>query len=140
VTFEVRLERVPGGLRLGEWSDARVLPRAPVVAVEGLSTLVAGASEAGALGDAERDELLEALAAGARPEVRDDAAHGASPGRSGELHEELRVERLEGDRVRVARWVLRPGTGWDMLDAPPMLAARRYAEALRGAAERGLLD
>ncbi|MBA3840588.1 MAG: hypothetical protein H0X55_09900, partial [Thermoleophilaceae bacterium] len=65
--------------------------------------------------------------------------HGASPGRSGELRDELRVERIDGDRLRIARWVFRPGTGWDLLDAPTMLPARRYAEALADAARRSLL-
>jgi hypothetical protein len=90
----------------------------------------------------EREALHAALGRSGPPDEGADGAvaHGASPGRSGELREELRVERLDGDRLRVARWVLRPGTGWDMLDAPPMLAAHRYAEALRDAAARGLLD
>jgi len=144
---EVRLERVPGGLRLGEWSGGRLMPRAPVMAGGDLARLVEGAAEAGALSGGERDELLAAVTAGAHRGADDGAAggaddhthHGSSPGRSGELREELRVERLDGDRVRVARWVLRPGTGWDMLDAPPMLPARRYAEALSAAAGIGLL-
>ena len=38
-------------------------------------------------------------------------AHGASPGRSGELRDELRVERLDGDRLRIARWIMRPEPG-----------------------------
>jgi len=144
---EVRLERVPGGLRLGEWSGGRLAPRAPVMARGDLAGLVESAATAGALSGGERDELLAAVTA--RAHRRADAAaaggagedthHGASPGRSGVLREELRVERLDGDRVRVARWVLRPGTGWDMLDAPPMLPARRYAEALTAAAAIGLL-
>jgi hypothetical protein len=139
---EVRLERVPGGLRLGEWSGGRLMRRAPVMAGGDLAGLVEGAAEAGALTDGERDELLAAVTAdadrdadgGAGGGADDDPRHGASPGRSGELREELRVERVDGERVRVARWVLRPGTGWEMLDAPPMLPARRYVDALGDAA------
>ena len=42
-------------------------------------------------------------------------------------------------RVRVGRWVLRPGSGWQLQEAPPMLPAARFAEALAGAAREGLL-
>ncbi|MEA2389037.1 MAG: hypothetical protein QOG41_1810, partial [Thermoleophilaceae bacterium] len=57
-----------------------------------------------------------------------------------DLQEELRVEAVGDGSVRVARWVLRPGAGWELQDAPPMLPATRYAEALRGAARLGLLE
>ena len=139
--YEVRLEHVPGGVRLAEWSSERLLARAPVLAREDVGALVAGAAAAGAVAEEEREALLAALAPEERrgDEPTGEAPYGASPGRSGELSEELRVEPLGGDRVRVARWVLRPGTGWDMLDAPPMLPAQRYAEALRDAAARGVL-
>ena len=136
--YEVRLERVPGGLRLAEWSAGRLLPRAPILPAGDLAGLIEDTAAAGALAEAERDELLDALTAGDGG-GEGAAVHGASGGRSGELREELRVERLGDRRVRVARWLLRPGTGWEMLDAPPMLPARRYAEALRDAAKSGVL-
>ncbi|MBA3421684.1 MAG: hypothetical protein H0U12_07300, partial [Thermoleophilaceae bacterium] len=87
----------------------------------------------------EHDALADAVGTPVDEGVAVADAHGASPGRSGELQEELRIERVDGDRLRVARWVLRPGTGWDLLDAPTMLPARRYAEALADAARHGLL-
>ena len=148
-TYEVRLERVPGGLRLAEWSAGALRPAAPVLAASDVSTLIADAAVASALEPPEYEEMTRALAE-VPPEPAPSAAvdpppeagageHGASPGRSGELRDELRVERLDGERLRIARWVFRPGTGWDLLDAPTMLAARRYAEALGDAARRGLL-
>jgi hypothetical protein len=39
--------------------------------------------------------------------------------------------------VRVARWILRPGAGWELQDAPPMLPAARFAEALSAARRAG---
>jgi hypothetical protein len=136
---EVRLERVPGGLRLGEWSAGRLAPRAPVASVRDLDELARSAAAAGAVGEPERDDLVAAVTAAREPAAEDGASHGSSPGRSGELREELRVERVDDEHVRVARWILRPGTGWEMRDAPPMLPAPRYVEALRDAARRGLL-
>jgi hypothetical protein len=159
--YEVRLERVPGGLRLGDWSVEALAARAPVLARADLPVLVERASQAGAL-DAREDEALRAaleepadkLARQAAPELGapgpsgsgaasgesdESAAYGASPGRSGEMPDELRVELVDGDRLRVARWVLRPGRSWERLDAPTILPVRRYAEALRSARARGVL-
>ena len=46
------------------------------------------------------------------------------------------MEALEDDRVRIGRWLYRPGTGqWELQQAPPMLPAARYAEALAGVSE-----
>ena len=143
---------MPGGLRLAEWSAGRLAPRAPVMAVADLPALVEGARAGGALDERAAEALDEALSAhgsgvaarhaeGSSPEHRDDeCAHGASPGRSGELRDELRVERLDGARARIARWLLRPGRGWELLDAPVMLPAERLEEALRDAGSRGVLD
>ena len=159
---EVRLERVPGGLRLAEWAAGGLARRAPVLMVDDLVQIVERAGEAGALEEGELEVLRRALhprgapadasgagdgEAGSRPRRNPNAdgdegresRHGASPGRSGELRDELRVEPLDGGRVRVSRWVLRPGTGWEMLDAPTMLPAQRYFEALGDTAARGLL-
>jgi hypothetical protein len=55
------------------------------------------------------------------------------------MQEELRVERLDGDRLRIGRWILRPGAGWELQEAPVMLPAARYAEAIRAAAAAGVL-
>ena len=82
-----------------------------------------------------------ALAAAAATEPADGPAPGpgVSKGRTGDFKEELRVEALEDGRVRVGRWVLRPNQGWQLQEAPPMLPAKRYAEAIAAAVRRGLL-
>ena len=134
--YLVRLERVPGGVRLGEWRGAALAPCAPVLPAEELADLVARSGEALQARDAAK--LVAALETAADPEVGGDA--GVSRGRSGDFKEELRVEALDGGRLRVARWVLRPVAGWELQDAPPMLPAARYAEALADAARRGLIS
>jgi hypothetical protein len=137
-TYEVRLERVPGGVRLAQWSGGRLERRAPELAASDLAALVAGAAERELLPPGD----LEVLSAALRAEPDAAAARekaGASPGEAGDLREELRVERCEGDRVRVGRWLLYPSRGWELQDAPTMLPAARYAEAIRGAARLGLL-
>jgi len=131
----VRLERVPGGVRLGEWHGSALAKRAPVLPQEDLADLVARAGDALQARDATR--LAEALASSSQGDVSGDA--GVSRGRSGDFKEELRVERLDDGHLRVARWVLRPVVGWELQDAPPMLPAARYAEALADAARRGLI-
>ena len=55
------------------------------------------------------------------------------------MQEELRVEPVGDGRVRIGRWILRPGADWELQNAPVMMPAKRYAEALRAAAARGLL-
>jgi hypothetical protein len=55
------------------------------------------------------------------------------------MQEELRVERLDGERLRIGRWILRPGAGWELQQTPVMLPATRYAEAIRSAATAGVL-
>lgn len=131
----VRLERVPGGVRLGEWFGASLRPSAPVLPADELADLMARAGEALQARDAAR--LTAALAVSLDPEAGGDA--GISRGRSGDFKEELRIEALEDGRLRVARWVLRPVSGWELQDAPPMLPAARYAEALTDAVRRGLV-
>ena len=130
----VRLERVPGGVRLAEWSGSQLRRRAPVLEAADVEALVAGAAEVLQRRDA------DALTAALRAE-RSDAppGPGVSPGRSGDFREELRVEPLEGGRLRIARWVLRPGRGWELVDAPPMLPVARYAQALAAAGRAGAL-
>jgi len=126
--YEVRLERVPGGLRLAEWPLARgeLRRRAPVLEAGDLPGLVVRAVERGVVDGAEAEKLTEAVAGEARS--------GVSRGRSGDFWEELRVEQLEAGRVRIARWIERPGSGWERQETPVMLPATRFAEALRGAA------
>jgi hypothetical protein len=124
-SYEVRLERVPGGLRLAAWGAGALRRRAPVFEEDDLAGLVQGALEQGAL--SESDGLP----------VEPPAGGGRSPGRAGDLRDELRVERLEGGLLRIARWVMRPGRGWELQEAPVMLPAARYAEALASGAAAG---
>jgi hypothetical protein len=134
--YEVRLERVPGGLRLAGWTAGSIRRRAPVLALADLEALVRNAAERELLDPEEAEELSGALdslggEAGEEP--------GRSPGRAGDLRDELRVERIDGDRVRIARWVNRPGAGWQLQEAPVMLPSARYVEALSDAGRRGVL-
>lgn len=140
-SYEVRLERVPGGIRLAEWDGSGLRRRAPVLHAADVARLVEGA--AGVLDKRDAARLAGAL----EPEAQrtgfasagGGGAVGVSRGRSGDFKEELRVEPLEDGRLRIARWVLRPGTGWQVQEAPPMLPADRYAEALADARRRGVL-
>ena len=136
--YDVRLERVPGGLRLAEWAAGSLRRRAPVLAAGDLATLL---SEAVTASVAEEDALRPAMVARPPVDGPDGPAFGASAGRSGELRDELRVERLEGGppRLRIGRWLLRPGTGWELQEAPPMLPAARFGEAVASAVERGVM-
>jgi hypothetical protein len=121
VRYLVRLEKVPGGVRLAEWAGSQLRRRAPVLAAADLPGLVR--DTAGLLAERDAATLIEAL---------EGEGDGVSPGRSGEFKEELRAEDLGDGRIRVARWVLRPGSGWELQDAPVMVPAARLAEALRG--------
>ena len=134
--YEVRLERVPGGLRLAGWTAGSIRRSAPVLALADLEALVREAAEREVLAAEEADEVAGALA-----EANGEGGEaGRSPGRAGDLRDELRVERLDGDRVRIARWVNRPGSGWQLQEAPVMLPPSRYVEALADAGRRGVLS
>jgi hypothetical protein len=130
---EVRLEKVPGGLRLASWHAGQLVKEAPVLAVEDLSGMLNSAAEQGLLPAA---RLPDGLGGDAAPAL---GAHGASPGRAGELRDELRVERLDDERLRIARWIMRPNRGWELQEAPVLLPAERFLGALGSAAERGVL-
>ena len=131
----VRLERVPGGVRLGRWRGSALVSEAPVLAAGELLDLVERSGEALQARDAAK--LTGALQT--EPADGGDGGSGVSRGRSGDFKEELRVEPLDDGAVRVARWVQRPAVGWELQDAPPMLPAQRYAEALADALRRGAL-
>jgi hypothetical protein len=126
---EVRLEKVPGGLRLAMWQAGQLVKDAPVVALADLPPMLASAAEQGLVEPAE-------LSTRGDPAI---GAHGASPGRTGELRDELRVERLDDDRLRIARWIMRPNRGWELQEAPVLLPADRFLGALGSAADRGVL-
>jgi hypothetical protein len=135
--YEVRLERVPGGVRLATWSLSQLQRSAPVLDAADVPGLVAGARERSLLPERDLASLESALevdrASGDAP------GFGASPGRSGDLRDELRVEPVGDGRLRIARWIMRPNFGWELQEAPVMLPAKRYAEALRAATRGGLL-
>jgi hypothetical protein len=126
---EVRLEKVPGGLRLAIWQAGQLVKDAPVLALADLPALLRSAAEQGLLEPAE-------LSREGDPAI---GAHGASPGRTGELADELRVERIDDDRLRIARWIMRPNRGWELQEAPVLLPADRFLGALGSAAGRGVL-
>jgi hypothetical protein len=126
---EVHLEKVPGGLRLASWHAGQLVKEAPVLDLVDLPAMLASAAEQGLLQPTE-------LELAGDPAIE---AHGSSPGRTGELRDELRVERLDEDRLRIARWVMRPNRGWELQEAPVLLPADRFLAALRSAAERGVL-
>jgi hypothetical protein len=138
--YEVRLERVPGGVRMANWALGQLTRGAPVLEAADVPGMIGAARERTLLSERDLASLESALATepsgdagGDRPEF------GASPGRSGDLRDELRVEPLGDGRLRIARWIMRPNFGWELQEAPVMLPAARYAEALRNAARAGLL-
>ena len=140
--YEVRLERVPGGVRLASWSLGQLQRGAPVMDADDLPRLVESARERALLSERDLRALEAALdVEPAAPAPGAEAPEfGASPGRSGDLRDELRVEPYDEGRLRIARWIMRPNFGWELQDAPVMLPAARYAEALRAAVRAGLLD
>ena len=131
---EVRLEKVPGGVRLGEWSRGSLQARPPTLPAEDLVRLIAEARERSLLPERDLAKLEEAVAA---ERGGDGGEWGASPGRTGDFQEELRVEAVGEGNVRVARWILRPGSDWELQEGPPMLPAARFAEALAAARRAG---
>lgn len=135
--YQVRLEKVPGGMRAAEWAGGALRRRAPVLDASDIPALVAGVLEH--LRPREAERLRGALQTTAEAEPNPRAAAG-SKGRAGIMQDELRIEGLGDGRVRIARWMLSPGRGWDMQDAPVMLPPERYAEALKEAAKVGLLE
>src|SRR5205823_6571965 len=91
---EVRLERVPGGVRLAEWSAGSLEPRAPVLEASDLTPLVAAARESELLPERDVEALERALSASSEgPMPARDEPFGASPGSAGLMRDELRVER-----------------------------------------------
>jgi hypothetical protein len=137
---EVRLERVPGGLRMASWRGGQIERTAPVLDAADAPALLAEAATKDLL--AVPPATKEPLAppppenGGAQGKV---GTFGASPGRSGELRDELRVERIDERRIRVARWIMRPNRGWELQEAPVMLPPARFTQALAAAAGKGVL-
>jgi hypothetical protein len=119
-------------LRLAVWRGGQIERSAPVLAAGDLPGLLAQAAAEG---------LLPLDGGGAAPDgaTAEPGSFGASAGRSGELRDELRVERVDDDRVRVARWIMRPNRGWELQEAPVMLPPKRFTEAMAAAVGRGVL-
>ena len=116
---------------MAAWRGGQIDRVAPVVAAEDV---------AGLLGEAAENEVLAAEPALEAPDApAEPGTFGNSGGRAGELQDELRVERLEDGRVRVARWILRPNRGWQLQEAPVMLPPERFHLAFESAAKRGVL-
>jgi hypothetical protein len=136
-SYDVRLERVPGGVRLARWAGGSIERAAPVLRAADLAGLLATARERSVLAERDIDALERALATEPSGEP---AETGVSAGRSGDMREELRVERGVDGMLRVARWLYRPNAGWELQEAPVMLPAKRYAEALAKAVRAGLLE
>jgi hypothetical protein len=134
--YEVRLEKVPGGVRLAQWSGGALQKAAPVLRVADLPALIAAARERSVLAERDQEALERALEVEPSGEP---AAAGTSAGRAGDMREELRAEADGHGMVRIARWLYRPNFGWELQEAPVMLPAKRFAEALRNAVRAGLL-
>ena len=144
----MRLERVPGGLRLAEWDASGLRRRAPVVAAEDVADLVRRAAEVLESRDAARltqalapqDETPRPVSAAGDADATggEPSTLGVSRGRSGDFKEELRLESVGDGQVRLGRWLNRPGSGWQLQEAPPMLPAQRYSEVLADAVRNGL--
>lgn len=139
-TYEVRLERVPGGLRLAVWVGGAIQREAPVLAPADLVAAVAEARERDLIPARDLEPIERALATPAS-EPPGGTGHGVSGGSAGDLREELRVEVDEQGMLRVGRWIFRAGTGvgWELQEAPVMLPAERFAQAIADAARQGVL-
>jgi hypothetical protein len=136
---EVRLERVPGGLRLASWRGGQLERVAPVLDGRDLRELLNAAVERGVFDGADVAALDGALGDDGAQGTSGERDFGRSPGRSGELRDELRVEPLEDGELRIARWLARPNRGWELQEAPVLLPAARFAQALADAARQGVL-
>jgi hypothetical protein len=121
--YEVRLEKVPGGLRLAQWAGGSLEKAAPVLSASDLAPMLETTRERSLLPERDQDALERAL-----PD--EPAGVGVSAGRSGDMREELRVEAGEDGMMRIGRWLYRPNQGWELQEAPVMLPAKRLAEAL----------
>jgi hypothetical protein len=129
--YDVRIEQVPGGLRLAEWRGGALERQAPVLPASALRQLIDDAAERGLI----RFSLPDPI------DPTAESATAASPGQAGDMREELRVERAdEPGTVRVARYIYWPGEQhWELQESPVMLPEKRFEEALTAAANAGLL-
>ena len=119
---EIRLERVPGRPAAGGLARRPARERR---AGAGAGGPPGAARRGGRPGRCSRDAPAPGRQ---RPAAPAAGALGASPGRTGELRDELRVERIDDERLRIARWIMRPNRGWELQEAPVMLPAERFPE------------
>jgi hypothetical protein len=130
--YEVKLEKVPGGLRLAEWRGGGLERRAPALPGSAVRELV----------DAARERGIAGFAAVPDEPADRSAEFAASPGRAGDMQEELRLERLpDPGFVRIARWIFWPGggEGWQLQDSPILLPEQRFEQVFSAAARAGLI-
>ena len=131
---EVRLEKVPGGLRLAGWHAGQLVKRR-AGARAGRPARAAGLGR----GAGPAAELPAGAGRGGWRGEPGVGAHGASPGRTGELRDELRVERLDDDGCgSPAGSCGRTGAG-SSRRRPCCCRRERFLGALASAAERGVL-
>jgi hypothetical protein len=121
--YEVRLEKVPGGVRLAQWRGGSIEKAAPVLSAADLAPMLTTTRERSLLAERDQEALERAV-----PEQ--PAGVGISAGRSGDMREELRAEAGDDGMLRIGRWLYRPNQGWELQEAPVMLPAKRLAEAL----------
>ena len=75
---EVRLEKVPGGLRLAAWHAGQLVKDAPVLALEDLPGMLSSAVEQGLLSEPEARLAWRARGGRARRQPRDAPASCAT--------------------------------------------------------------
>ena len=85
--YEVRLEKVPGGLRLAQWSGGAIEKAAPVLRADGPAPMLATTRERSLLPERDQEALERRC-----PTATVARRAGVSAGRSGDMREELRVE------------------------------------------------
>ncbi|WDT93215.1 hypothetical protein JDY09_07440 [Thermoleophilum album] len=156
--YEVRLDVVPGGVRLAEWQGGALAQRPPRLPADELARLCREIAASGALAAPAAEALSaagEALAAAApalvaatasaapagdsagRP-AASAAPTGATPpplagsslGRAGELVDEIRVEAVGDGFVRVGRWTGPANFERELKETPVIAPAERLAEAI----------
>lgn len=155
--YEVRLDVVPGGVRLAEWQSGALAQRPPRLPADELARLCREIAASGALAAPAAEALSaagEALAAAApalvaatasaapagdsagRP-AASAAPAGATPplagsslGRAGELVDEIRVEPVGDGVVRVGRWTGPANLERELKETPVIAPAERLAEAI----------
>ena len=128
---EVRLEKVPGGLRLAAWHGGQLVKDAPVMALGDLPAMLRSAADQGLVG---RGRARAGRRAGGRARTAPAPAARASSATS------CAWSGSTTERVRIARWIMRPNRGWELQEAPVLLPADRFAGALGAAAECGVLS